>query len=207
MNAITMIQNEHARIAAVLHALEHLADDLVRVQGQPDLSPFEAILHYLESFPARFHHPKEEQYLFVALADAVPELRPVLDRLREQHDDGERRLVELSRALERLRAEPVTGIDAFRRTVADYAAAEREHMRLEEREVLPAALALGAAELARLEEAFKGHIDPLFGPKRQQRYRDLYSHILAVTPAPHGLADPWAIGRPAGAAGRVAHGR
>lgn len=194
MNAIMLIQNEHARIAAVLHTFEHLADDLARVGEQPDLSPFEAILDYLESFPARYHHPKEEQYLFVALEDAVPELRPVLQQLRQQHDEGERRLTGLSRALERLRADPRDGIDAFRRTVAEYTALEREHMRLEEREVLPAAKQLGAAELARLEEAFSGHTDPLFSPTRHQKYRDLYSHILAVTPAPYGLANAWPVG-------------
>lgn len=192
MNAITMIQDEHRRIGAVLGCLKRLSDELRDQAVKPDFQAFDAIISYLETFPARFHHPKEEQYLFALLDDRAPFLEPALKQLREEHDAGERRLVDLERALERLKADPESEVENFHQAVADYAEFERRHMRLEESEVLPqAAKLLSAQELARLEDAFLGNEDPLFNPDRQQKYRDLYSEVLAHVPQPYGFAEPW----------------
>ena len=192
MSAIAIIRDEHRRMAAVLSCLKQLADDLALPDVHPDFAGFDAILGYLESFPARCHHPKEEQYLFARLDGRKPALSDALKRLREEHDSGERRLVDLERALERLRREPKGEVENFRRAVNDYVIFERNHMRLEESEILPQAeQLLTPKELAELESAFLGNDDPLFGPERQQKYRDLFSHVLAAVPQPHGFALPW----------------
>ncbi|PJK30176.1 hypothetical protein CVT23_07180 [Minwuia thermotolerans] len=192
MNAITIIQDEHRRMGAVLTCLTQLSRELLDPEVQPDLAPFEAILAYLEAFPARFHHPKEETYLFRALDARAPDLKPVLDTLRDEHDQGERRLVDLERALERLRTRPTEEAGNFCKAVDDYVAFEKAHIRLEETEILPqAASRLTAEELAVLEDAFLGNEDPLFSAGRQRKYRDLYSYVLAAVPQPHGFADPW----------------
>ena len=195
MDAIGMIQEEHRRIAAVLHCLQRLAGELPRVREMPDLAPFEAIVDYMQSFPARFHHPKEEEYLFRALDARAPELKPVLAKLRSEHAEGEGQLLELSRALERLRANPDRETGFFREVVDRYVAFERNHMALEEREVLPRARsALSHEQQAAIERAFTGNDDPLFSPARRQKYQDLYSHVLSTVPQPHGFADPWKTG-------------
>ena len=69
MNRVLLdaLWNEHRSIAVVLHAMQHL----VREQGArgTKINPavFRAILYYLDVFPERMHHPKEEKYLFAAV--------------------------------------------------------------------------------------------------------------------------------------------
>ncbi|HZD27024.1 MAG TPA: hemerythrin domain-containing protein [Alphaproteobacteria bacterium] len=189
MDAVDIIHGEHRRIAAVLHCLEHLAQGTKERSPRDEIPVFDAILEYLQAFPERFHHPKEEQYLFATLWGRCPELQEAISRLRSEHDGGEHRLLALSRALEGLRRNADDGEAAFRQAVVEYVAFEREHMRLEEQDILPRVReVLSSYELKRMDDAFIGNSDPLFGDAPQARYRELYNRILAVAPEPYGFA-------------------
>ena len=48
-----------------------------------------AVLDYMTSFPNRFHHPKEDSYLFPKVLERAPDLEPVIAELLAQHDQGE----------------------------------------------------------------------------------------------------------------------
>lgn len=192
MDAIDIIRHEHSRINTVLYCFDHLAASMAEEGKVADLTAFEAILDYLLTFPERFHHPKENEYLFAAMKAHVPELAKTIELLMADHADGERRLVDLTRALEKVRSgEDAQGVE-FRRRVAEYVAFERAHMKTEEVEVMARARdTLSADEMQALGEAFKGNADPLFGERQHQKYDTLYAHLLDVVPAPHGFADPW----------------
>ncbi|MEC9345392.1 MAG: hemerythrin domain-containing protein [Pseudomonadota bacterium] len=192
MDAIDIIRSEHARIDAVLGCLDRLSADMARGETVPDLTAFDAILDYMQSFPERFHHPKESEYLFTAVVARAPELDPVIGRLEGDHDDGEERLTGLSRSLERVRAGEAGAVGDFREDVAGYVAFERDHMRTEEKMILSRARdVLDAASMQTLTDAFTGHTDPLFGENRQARFRTLYSKLLDVIPTPDGFGRPW----------------
>lgn len=192
MDAIDIIRHEHSRIATVLRCFDRLAASMAEEEKVADLAAFEAILDYLQSFPERFHHPKEDEYLFAVMKVRRPELAPTIEHLTADHADGERRLTDLTRALEKLRSgEDAQGTE-FRRRVADYVASERAHMKSEETEVFEHAReALSAEEMQALGEAFKGNADPLFGERQHKKYDALYAHLLDVIPAPDGFAEPW----------------
>ncbi len=83
--AMRILRDEHRSIAAVLQALQHLARDAVDPAVRPGFDVFRAMIHYIDTFPERLHHPKEDRYLFARLESRAPEARPLLEDLRAEH--------------------------------------------------------------------------------------------------------------------------
>src|SRR6476646_8186493 len=82
---LTAIRDEHRSLAAVIHGLEFVARQ-ARDQGTPPSFPLlRAMLHYIEAFPERLHHPKEDAYLFRKLRARTSEFDATLDELERQH--------------------------------------------------------------------------------------------------------------------------
>ena len=73
--AVRTLKDEHRTISAVLHGLRYLAQQSLDAKVQPDFSVFHAMIHYIDEFPERLHHPKEEKLLFARLA--IPAARLV----------------------------------------------------------------------------------------------------------------------------------
>ena len=46
------------------------------------------MIYYIDAFPERFHHPKEDEYLFYFLRIRHPDAIPLLDRLQGEHRAG-----------------------------------------------------------------------------------------------------------------------
>src|SRR6202171_5246810 len=88
MEAIRVIVNEHRALAAVLHGMLYLVHKIRDHDDKPDFNLFGAMIYYIDSFPERFHHPKEDQYLYRFLRMRHPEAVPVLDRLKTEHRGG-----------------------------------------------------------------------------------------------------------------------
>ncbi|HXH03685.1 MAG TPA: hemerythrin domain-containing protein [Candidatus Competibacteraceae bacterium] len=186
--AIDIIQAEHRRLAAMLHCLASVLQDVKKGMLEPDFELFEAVLHYVESFLYHFHHPKEDSYLFCTLRERVPELDKVLDQLEEEHQHGARLVERLRTTLEAYKRHGGPGLPAFLAAAEDYYQFEYKHMAMEEREVLPLARKrLTEEDRARLDAVFMAHEDPLFGDKPKKEFETLYTAILNRAPAPHGL--------------------
>jgi len=64
MQAIRTIQDEHRSLAAVLHGMLHLVHAIRDRGARPDFKVLGAMVYYIDAFPERFHHPKEDAYLF-----------------------------------------------------------------------------------------------------------------------------------------------
>ena len=69
MKAITVIRREHRDLGMTLMSFESLLKGINNKKQEPDSTFFRAILGYLDSFLNRFHHPKEDDYLFPALLE------------------------------------------------------------------------------------------------------------------------------------------
>lgn len=187
-DAIAMIHREHRNLAAVLHCLDHVTSDIRQGRAAPDYALLDLIVDYVESFPDRVHHPKEDRYLFVMLEHRAPELRAVIDQQRAEHARCDEMTAMLRAALAAYRKDPAGAADRFFDAVGTFLEFEREHMSREERLILPRAHeALTEADHARLKAAFSEHDDPLFGEKPVDRFRALFSRIVATAPEPYGL--------------------
>jgi len=185
------LRNEHGSIAAVLHGLQYLARELRKPGVKPQLSVFRAMIHYIDAFPERFHHPKEDDWLFARLVARAPDTIALVDDLKREHVEGARMIRELEAALDRYEREAPAGADAFADAVDRFANFHWNHMRREEQQVLPLARQhLTDTDLEEIERAFESHGDPI-ADLRERDFDALFARIVSLAPAPIGLGDPW----------------
>lgn len=188
MDAISIIKREHRNLNAVLFTLEGLIKEIGEHGKSVDPTVFHGIAYYLDSFLDRYHHPKETNYLFPAVRAHCPDAGPVLDELGRQHAEGEQLLLRFLKALSAYEFLGDPGFDAFRRAAMEYVEFERNHARMEEHEVLPLAIKhLTDSDWVRINEAFEDNLDPLFGDQPEAEFRELFSSLSELVPAPYGL--------------------
>lgn len=188
MRAIQIIEDEHRSLAAVLHGLLYLVRE-IRLRGAaPDFELLGAMLNYIDAFPERFHHPKEDAYLFRLLRERDPGAAPVLDRLEAEHRDGAKHIQRLKDALARYQREGAPAFAEFAQGVADFASFHWEHMRAEESDVLPRARRhLTSADWTEIDAAFANNEDPLLGEGARASFRELFRRIVNLAPPPLGV--------------------
>jgi hemerythrin-like domain-containing protein len=186
--ALSVMNDEHQAIAAMLRSLSMLVAQAKRTRSLPDFGLMRAMLFYLDEFPERLHHAKESRLLFPRIRARCPELGSVLDRLDADHARGELAIRGVERALLAFEILGETRRDAFEDAVQRYVGAYLHHMAIEESQVLPLARdRLTAADWAELDPAFAANRDPLTGHTPNDEYRALFSRIVAQAPAPIGL--------------------
>lgn len=194
--ALLVIRAEHRSLTAVLHALRHVTTQCAARGVRPYFHLLRAMIDYIERFPERLHHRKEDDYLYRLLRLRAPDAKATLDALSAEHVEGVTRIARLHEALAHLEAGRI-GMADFADMVRDYADFHWRHMRLEEDAVLPLAeRALTAADWIEINEAFDANDDPLNGVDAKTALDALYSRIVALTPAPFGLGDPRVGPRP-----------
>src|SRR5579862_7193749 len=86
--SIRVIHEEHRSISAVLHGLLALVRTASDPRVQAEFAVFHAMIYYIDAFPERQHHPKEDDFLFSRLALRAPEARALIGELRAEHVEG-----------------------------------------------------------------------------------------------------------------------
>jgi hemerythrin-like domain-containing protein len=188
MQAIRIILEEHRALAAVLHGMGYLVRTIRDRGTNPDFSVLGAMVHYIDGFPERFHHPKEDRYLFRLLRARHPDAGALLDRLESEHRVGAEKIRVLQQALARYQQGGAREFAAFAAAVESYAAFHWEHMRTEEEQVLPLAEThLTQQDWKEIDAAFLGHSDPLLGADVRSDYEALFRRIVHLAPPPIGV--------------------
>ena len=82
--AIQIIKDEHLAISAVLYSLRYLVKAM-RGGATPNFPLLRAILDYIVSYPDRWHHPKEDKYLFAAVKRRTQEADALIAKLEREH--------------------------------------------------------------------------------------------------------------------------
>ena len=186
--AIGIIQAEHRAYAAVLDCLDNLVRDIETRGHSPDFELFYLILEYVRDFVDRYHHPKEDHYLFKALRRRVPEVAPILDALEDEHRRGPELIKALDWALREYQGVGRSAYSGFRDAARQYLTFERAHMTREETKIIPLARArLTAEDWHAIDAVFAENDDPVFGAAPTKRFERLFSAIVAMAPAPYGL--------------------
>ena len=187
MKAIAIIQDEHRAITAVVEALRHLVAEIAAGRMVADHALLGALFHYIEQFPERLHHPKEDDFLFARLRVRRPGAAPLLDGLHKEHAIGRERFDELKAMWERYRADPAA-LQPFADGVERYSHFHWLHMRKEEEQVLPlAAEALTQEDWDAIDAAFASNNDPVVGVPASKAFRELFRHLVAIMPPPLGV--------------------
>jgi hemerythrin-like domain-containing protein len=182
-----VIQEEHNRLSAVMHAMRYFVRATADGANAPSLKVFRAMLLYIVDYPEKIHHPKEE-YLFSLLQRRTDSVSEEIAQLRTQHTQGEAMVRELEHELTRYELGGEPAFEAFATSVEKYVQFSFDHMRLEEQAVLPAAdRFLTADDWNAVDRSFAENTDPLAGTAYNENFDKLFSLIVNITPVPIGL--------------------
>jgi hemerythrin-like domain-containing protein len=185
---LASLYDEHRSIAAVLHGMQYLVREMRERGTRIEPKVFRAMLYYLDVFPERMHHPKEEEHLFRRLRERSAEAADVLDELGREHTRGGQAIRDLEQDLVRLEAGGEREFPAFAAAVESFIDAYWAHMRREEQEVMPLAEhALTPEDWAEIEVAWASNRDPIHGHQAEADYRKLFSQIVNIAPPPIGV--------------------
>jgi len=190
-DAITIMKSEHRSISAVLQGLKELARMAQDARVRPRFEVLRSMLRYIDEYPEKLHHPKEDEHLFARLVARAPETRPLVEALQAEHVEGARLIRELERALVFLEEGWPAGAREFLAAVDAYADFHWKHMRKEENELLPLAQRhLAAGDWKAIDAAFAANADPI-AEVQERNFDKLFSRIANLAPAPVGLGEPW----------------
>jgi len=191
--ALNIIRDEHRSLAAVLHGLRYLVREVRDGRRKPDFGVLRAMVHYIDAFPEKLHHPKEDRYIFARLRERTTEGNAVLDQLEAQHIHGAKLIRDLEQCLLRWEVGGQENFAAFADEVERYAEFHWRHMQQEEEVVLPLAeRALTEEDWREIDAAFAGNADPLIGQDVEKDFERLFTRIVNIAPPPIG------VGRDAG---------
>lgn len=180
MNALTIIRREHRDLGMTLLSFESHLNDIGTGKHEPDTTFFRAVINYLESFLNRFHHPKEDEYLFPALLERYPASETLINALQNDHRNGDVYCQRLGDTLTKYESDQVR-LEEFQQSALEYIRYERRHIKKEETELLPLARKyLDESDWEPINKAFSANDDPMFGDRQQQQYARLYNLINKV---------------------------
>lgn len=183
--AIALIKSEHRALARLLGAMQALVTRYQDVGVERNFELFGAMLNYIENVPDRLHHPKEDQLLFPALLRCTDTARKLVIELERDHARGGPMITTLRGAFHAFSYGTANSLNQLATAVDEFAEFYWDHMRKEEQQLLPLAVAhLADADWHRVESAFGDNTDPLFGAALAGHYRQLYQSIVELTPPP-----------------------
>lgn len=186
--AINIIRAEHRALGAVINNIQAMLTEVQADRMSMDFRLFWAMVYYINTFPDRLHHPKEDDWLFPRLKQRTLLADSLIDNLQCQHQAEPAALAAIRRDLGNFEAGVAGGLQALQATVADYADFTWKHLRAEENELLPLAEAhLLTSDWDVIADAFAKNADPLVGSADNALFDALFHDIVNRTPAPLGL--------------------
>ena len=177
------IKQEHYALGMVLALLQRVLADVAGGRAEPDFALFTAALYYIDDFPERCHHPKEDEFLFKALRDRTARHNAVLDDLQAEHVRSAQMVGYLHQALTHYQGGAPEGLRRLRDAVEAYAVMLHEHMNEEDELLAQAPDDLTEEDWTRIAAAFDANDDPLFGKNRRTEFNKLYLRILNLLPS------------------------
>jgi branched-chain amino acid transport system ATP-binding protein len=180
--AIETIRAEHRALAQVLSVLASFLRSVAADRAEADFQLLSLALQYIDDFPRRLHHPKEDRYLFAAIRRHTHAFDNVIAALEAEHEKDAGALLELHRLFVLYQAGAARALEKFESALKDYSEALYEHMRKEEALLDDPHLDVPESEWQTIAQAFAANQDPLFGPERRREFDVLHNRIVNLLP-------------------------
>jgi nucleotide-binding universal stress UspA family protein/hemerythrin-like domain-containing protein len=187
--AIGVIQDEHRSIAVVVQSMRELVQAAPGSELAPTLKSLECMVGYLNEFPERVHHPKEELYLHRLLRERAPDCEQLLVDMEAQHRTEGMLIERVLEWVAQANAGEVGSVQALGEAVDSLADHVLHHIGFEERVVLPVARQrLTDADWAEIAQAFATNNDPRYGDLPAEDFRRLFTQIANSVSQKYPLA-------------------
>lgn len=176
-DVIRELHRDHRNMARLLGLLEHQMAMLDSVSA-PDYGLLEDVMHYMVHYADEYHHAKED-LLFDRLVERDPDSRATITGLKLEHGELAQKGTVFFQSIRSVGDGTIMAKDRFRAEAQDYIKTLRSHMKTEEDRVFPTIeRTLAAEDWADIDEKVQRREDPIFGDIVQDRYRQLYDHIM-----------------------------
>ena len=183
-SALATLKAEHRALGKVVSTLQEMLKDIAAEHCDADFQLIATILYYLDAFPERCHHPKEDKYLFKHLRARTDQANDLLDELEAQHAESARLMAALERAFVLYQGGAPGGLAAFAKVADAYARLQWKHMDLEEERMFALAHQhLFGMDWFAIDRAFRANEDPLFGATARDEFAKLRQRIVNRLPA------------------------
>ena len=167
---------DHVNFGRLLNLLEN--QFVIFHDGDsPDYTLMLDIIYYMTRYSDVVHHPKED-CVFEIIKKRELRTAQQVDALCGQHAALGRAASDLARDLDDIVNGTITARERVEKKARDYVRLFRDHMRMEETEMLPlAARLLNERDWSGVDEAVRHMEDPLFGPNTEARFVALRDEI------------------------------
>lgn len=137
MNAIEILVNEHSLIRRFLENLT-LAEEKLQSGEKPPREFFDKAVEFARTFADRFHHFKEEQVMFVRLAQKKGgDIDGKIDMLKYQHDRGRNFVNDMANSLDGYEGDDHIKVTSLLESMAAYISLLRHHIHMEDHVFFP----------------------------------------------------------------------
>jgi Uncharacterized conserved protein len=190
--ALNVILAEHEALAGILLSLRLMSEWNSSTITANHFEVMRGMLFYIDEFPERLHHVKETEVLFPKICARSPKACEIIARLDHEHARGEAAILELQHLLLAWEIVGEPRRMAFQEAAKHYVEFYLDHMRLEERELLPIAeKVLTDQDWQEIDAAFSENRDPRTGRyPAGELYENLFNRILTNAPVPIGFSHP-----------------
>ncbi len=187
--SISVIHEEHASLSAMLYSLRLMIERGMEDQPAVFFDVLRAMIFYIDEVPEKQHHTKESELLFPAIARRTDDGGELISQLESDHRQGEKAVRELQHKLLAWEILGESRRKEFEEKADLYIDFYLNHIRLEEKYLIPQALnVLTAADWKELDKAFEKNSDPMSQQQpRDPVYDRLFTKIVMHTPEPIGL--------------------
>ena len=187
--SISVIHEEHASLSAMLYSLRLMIERGMEDQPAVFFDVLRAMIFYIDEVPEKQHHTKESELLFPAIARRTDDGGELVSQLESDHRQGEKAVRELQHKLLAWEILGESRRKEFEEKADLYIDFYLNHIRLEEKYLIPQALkVLTAADWKELDKAFEKNSDPMSQQQpRDPVYDRLFTKIVMHTPEPIGL--------------------
>lgn len=174
--------DEHRSLRTVVALMERLLRDIAELKSEPDFVLLSTALYYVDDFPERVHHPKEDEHIFARIRKRTPAHNDTLDRLQSEHVRTGVLAGIVERALVHYQGGAPDGLQRLRSGVGAFAALLKEHMRIEEALLDAVRTDLTEADWLDIASAFDADLDPVSADSTRQEFRRLRARIISMLP-------------------------
>lgn len=176
---LQIIGDEHRSLAAVVRGLQFHATEIGHNGAKPNISLLRAMVYYIDHFPEKLHHPKEDEFLFKCIELRTHTIDTEISKLRSQHKESAIALQRLRRAIDSLEEGADDAKAVFCSFAEQFVASQWDHMQAEESMVLPkAAEVLLEQDWQEIATAFSSNGDPLFSSSQTESFEELFQQIV-----------------------------
>jgi hemerythrin-like domain-containing protein len=177
-----MLVEEHRTLRIVLTILQRLLHEISQFGMAPDFALLATVVYYIDDFPERVHHPKEDKHLFPIVRRRTARFDALIERLRIDHARSAQMLIRIQRDLVHFQAGAPNGLARLSANVAAYAELLEEHMQAEERLLADARDDLTEDDWGHLARCVGARRDPLTADPGRHEFRVLRARILTALP-------------------------